>query len=210
MPERPPPAQSQALFEWLCERTGRKAWIERSGASIAYVGDLSRAFPGGRFLHIHRTGEEAALSAREHPVFRLAVMLTYQIPLGEPGDRDALARLGKDVDHVSKLLASRPPAKYFGLWWTEQLLAGFRALVEVDADQYHELRFESLSASPEAALEQACRFLALPDPTGSWRSEAAKLLVSAEPLVRYDALSPQERDELAHACAPGNRLLGRR
>jgi hypothetical protein len=208
VPARPPSVHAAALFDTLMKRTGRSVWVERSAASISWMGEIDRAFPGARFLHVHRAGEEAALSMREHPVFRLAVMLTYQIPLGEAGGTEELARLGADADHVSRLLASRPPARYFGEWWTDQILAGFRALARMDAEQYHEVRFEDLLLRPEPVLEEIATFLDLPDPTGEWRTQAAKLITSPFE-SRLGALSENERSELRAACSPGNKLLRR-
>lgn len=209
MPARAPAEQALAVFDWLMKQTGRSVWVERSGAAILWMGALRRAFPDARFLHLHRAGEEAALSMREHAVFRLAVMLTYQLEIGESAGTEELQHLGHDADHVSKLLASKPAAHHFGAFWTAQVLAGFRALRELDAAQYCEVRFEDLLAQPHDVLEEIGRFLDLPDPSGAWRSEAAKLVTGA-PIVRLDALSSEQRNALSAACDPGNRLLGRK
>jgi len=103
-PPGPPAEHARTLFAWLTKRMGRSVWVERSGAAITWLDDLARAFPDARFLHLHRAGEEAALSMREHAVFRLAVMLTYQLPLGENAGMEELSRLGENPDHVARLL----------------------------------------------------------------------------------------------------------
>jgi putative sulfotransferase len=201
-------AHAIALFDWLTTRSGREVWVERSGAAIDYLDALNGAFPGSRFLHIHRAGEEASLSMREHHAFRLAIMLAYQLPAGSGRTIASLEAAAPDADHVSQLLASRPEASWFGRWWSDQVLRGFRALRGLDASQYREVRFEALLASPEEELLGIARFLDLPDPAGAWRDEAAAL-IRAVPPTRFDQLPQAEQGAVAEACRPGNALLGR-
>ncbi len=198
LPPRPPPDHHRALFDWLARRFGREVWVERSGASIDYLGPLNASFEGARFLHIHRAGEEAALSMREHHAFRLAILLANQLPPdpGAPGDA------------IGQLLASRPPARFFGRWWTDQVLRGFRAMPALEPTQYQEVRFESLLAEPHETLHAVATFLDLPDPAGAWRDEAAAL-IRGTPEARLPTLEDDERGALVDACRPGNLLLGR-
>ena len=76
-PAAPAVAHHRAFFAWLARRTGRRLWIERSGSSIDYLGQLADAFPEACFLHIHRDGPEAALSMREHHAYRLPISVLY-------------------------------------------------------------------------------------------------------------------------------------
>ncbi len=207
-PAQSAPAHAEALFTWLCRRSDAEVWIERSASSIAFLDQLDASFPGSRFLHLHRQGEEAALSMREHPVFRLAVMLTYGIPIGEGGEIDQIDGLAKDSDQVSRMLATRPPAEYFGRWWSEQLMRGLAVRASLDASHYREVRFEDLLAEPVRVLGEVAEFLDLPDPRGGWRETAAALL-RTEPANRIEALGSDERERLAEACRPGKELLGR-
>ena len=213
-PPRPPALHYQAFFDWLAKRFGKEVWVERSGASIDYVAQLDAAFPDARFLHIHRAGEECALSMREHHAFRLAVMMMYQLPPDTDRSIESLQRIeASDTtvdasDPISQLLASRPDVAYFGRWWTDQVLRGFRGLSKIDADQYHEIRFEDLIADPDATLREVADFLELPDADGSWRAEAAALVHGA-PETRFPKLPEEVQERLAEACRPGNRLLGR-
>ncbi len=215
-PERTPPAHHRALFDWLAARLGREVWVERSGASIDYTAGLDASFEDARFVHIHRAGEEAALSMREHHAFRLAIMLAFQIPAGtgrspEELRRRVAERMGEGEagdDAMAELLASRPPAHWFGRWWTDQVLRGFRAFRDLRPEQLHEIRFEDLLREPEVALAEVASFLALPDPRGAWRASAAAL-VRGMPPARAPELSDDEREALALACRPGMLLLGR-
>jgi putative sulfotransferase len=203
-----PATQAELLFAWMAERCGRSVWIERSGGSITWMAELSQAFSAARFLHVHRAGEETALSMREHPVFRLAVMLTYGIPLGEPMGVRALGQLGKDADRIARMLASRPKPEPFGRFWADQIVAGFRALRRMDADQYREVAYEDLVADPKATLAEIATFFDLPEPDGPWLQHAAALTASrANP--RLSTLTETDRTSLIEACRIGNRLLGR-
>jgi hypothetical protein len=201
----------RALFEWLANRLGKTCWIERSGSSIDYLASLREFFPQGRFLHIHRDGHEAALSMREHAAYRLAISLLYQLPADET---PAIADLrGIDVegtaedDPVSRMLASRPPVEYFGRYWSQELLHGFRALAQLDAIQYAEVRFEELVTKPRETMRTIAEFFELPA-DGAWVDDAAAL-VRGVPPTRFDTLPADERERLAEACRPGMTLLGR-
>ncbi len=213
LPVQEPARHFDALFAWLLQRFGREHWIERAGSSIDYLEPLQQAFPGARFVHIHRDGPEAALSMREHHAFRLPICLLYDAPLdsgkkvGELGALDFYAPpdpAGEDA--VSQLLRARPPARYFGRYWCDQVLHGYRALRSLDADQYLEVRFEDLVAEPAAVLRTICAFFRL-DP-GAWVERAAAL-VRGLPPPRAPNLPEQERRELIEACRPGMVLLGR-
>jgi len=211
LPPRPAAEQHRALFEWMTKKIGRSVWVERAGAAIDYMGELGAIFPQARFLHIHRAGEEAALSMREHHAYRLAIMLSHRLPAGtgrSQAELDAYARSQERTDEISQLIDSRPAPEYFGRWWNEQVLRGFRALRRLDAEQYREIRFEDLIERPAAVLQEVAEFLELPDPRGAWRQRAAALVRSVPP-ARAPALSDAERQALEEACRPGNFLLGR-
>jgi hypothetical protein len=211
-PAAPALAHHRALFAWLAERTGRPLWIERSGSSIDYVGALVAAFPDARFLHLHRDGPEAALSMREHHAYRLPISVLYDVPLAhgrrvsELGPLDLHAEPGPD-DAISQILAARPPAEYFGRYWSDQLARGHGALPLIAPERWRELRFEDLVASPHDAIESVREFFSLgPDGTG-WVTRAAALVRDAPPR-RFEKLPHDEQVALAAACATGRRLLG--
>ena len=207
-PERPPAAHASALFAWWMERFGRSVWVERSGAALDYLGQLDASFENARFLHIHRAGEEAALSMREHHAFRLAIMLTFQLPPGVGRSTGELRRAAPDDDRIGQLLASRPPAEYFGRFWTEQVRRGMAAVPKLERSRYHALRFEDLVERPRQVIAEVAEFLELPGARGAWLDEAAALVRGAPP-SRLAALPREEADALREACRPGNALLGR-
>ncbi len=233
LPKQPLALHYRQLFDWLTERMGREVWIERSGSSIELLGPLNDFFPNARFLHIHRDGAEAALSMREHPAFRLAVPLIYQLSadpeggvrLGDinldagPKPTDPIARAVKldeinlgappdPTDPISRILASRPPIEYFGRYWTDQIIHGFRCLKRLNADQYLEVRFEDLIATPAEVLRTISDFFALDSHRDGWIERAAALVQGTPPL-RFDKLAKDEQERLAQACWTGSQLLER-
>jgi hypothetical protein len=207
-PALPPAEHAQALFAWLMKRLGRSVWVERSAGALDYLHQLQTCFPDARFLHIHRQGEEAALSMRDHHAYRLAIVLTYQLPPGTGRTTEELRRAAPDDDRMSRMIESRPSAEYFGRFWTGQVERGMAALPKIERARFHEVRFEELVARPRDVLAEVAEFLDLPDPRGKWLSEAAAL-VRGTPPSRVAALPPDEAARLVEACAPGNALLGR-
>jgi hypothetical protein len=196
-PERPLPDHYRTLFGWLARRCGGSLWVERSGSSLDYLTDLVAAFPAGRFVHLHRDGHEAALSIREHPFFRLGVAVLLDL---FPPDLDPDAQ-------VTAVIDTPPPLWAVGRFWSDQVLRGYRALPQLDRDQFLDVRFEDLLADPAHELERIDRFFELP-PDARFVDRAAALL-GAPPVPRFPSLPPEDQRELADACRPGQLLLNR-
>jgi hypothetical protein len=211
-PEQPAAQHHLAFFDWLARHTGRALWIERSGSSIDYLAELHRAYPDAHFLHLHRDGPETALSMREHHAYRLPISILYQAPVDSG---ETLAELGpldlqappSGSDPISRILASRPPAVYFGRYWNDQILHGYEVLPEIDPGRLMSVRFEDLVARPAEALDRIAGFFALPTAPGFVERGAA--LVRGMPPGRLDGLSSDEREALVSACRPGMQRLGR-
>lgn len=197
LPDQPMADHYRRLFGWLAERMGGSIWVERSGSSIDFMGELARLYPGSRFVHIHRDGHEAALSIRNHPFFRLAVALMYDL---FPTDLDEEAA----VTHV---IETPPPAWAVGRYWSDQLLRGFRDVPGLDREQYLAVRFEELVTEPTPVLERIIEFFELPDDPQFVDRAAA--MVEGLPPNRFGLLPADEQAELAEACRPGQVLLGR-
>lgn len=198
----------RALFEWLAQRLGRSCWIERSGSSIDYLAALHEFFPRARFLHLHRDGRETALSMREHHAYRLAISLLYQLDADGPPSIEELRRIDEPgSDRITKLLESKPPAEYFGRYWSQELEHGLPAVAKLAPGQYQEVRFEDLVSRPRETLRTIADFFEL-DASDVWLERAAGL-VRGVPPTRFDKLSTEEQRRLTEACAPGMRLLGR-
>ncbi len=211
--EQLPADHYRELFEWLGERLGRSLWVERSGSSIDYLGELQANFPEARFLHLHRDGREVALSMREHHVYRLPVCFLYDVSV-DSGNR--VSQLGVfDIhappsgdDPISQILASRPAPAKFGRYWSDQILHGYRGVSGLDADQYREMRFEDLVARPGECLREIADFFEIDAGAEAWLEQAAAL-VRGTPPSRFEKLSPAEQEALDEACRPGQVLRGR-
>lgn len=187
----------RALFQWVTSRAGGQVWIERSGSSIDYLGDLARLFPDARFVHIHRDGHEAALSIRDHPFFRLGVAVFM----------DLFPDVDDPEEAVTRVIETPPPCWAVGRYWSDQVLRGFRSLPLLDREQFLQVRFEDVVTSPTAELERIAEFFALDhDPAFVGRAAG---LVRGLPPQRFGTLSPVEQEELQAACRPGQVLLGR-
>jgi len=212
-PPRPLREHYRALFAWWAERAGRTAWIERSGSSIEYLGELHGLFPDARFLHIHRDGPETALSMREHRLYRLAISFLFDLPpeagpdhAGTHAQMAALDRGAGAADPITARLEQELPVEAYGRYWSRQVETGLAARAALDTDRYHAIRFEDLVARPRAVLAEGAGFLALAP--GPWL-DAGAALVRGAPAPRSGELSEAERARLHEACAPGMALLGR-
>jgi putative sulfotransferase len=197
------------LLDWLSQRTGKKFWIERSGTSMDFAGELKSFFPGARFVHIHRDGYETALSMREYSVLRLAVPVMNGL-LGpvEYSHEGLVAFERENSDAIDETLASRPPVELYGRYWSDQVERGMSVLAELAPGDVMEVRFEELVRDPAPILEEMAAFFEMSDVAAGWIDPAAAL-VKGVPPTRFGDLSSDEQDRLVEACAPGMRCLGR-
>lgn len=197
LPSQPMADHYCALFDWLAQQAGGSIWVERSGASIAYLPDLVDVFPRARFVHIHRDGPEAALSIRAYPFFRLGMAMIFDL---FPPDVD-------EETAIRHALETPPPVGVVGQYWSDQLLHGFRALTHLDRDQIIEVRFEDLLATPRPVLERIAEHFELP--TDDRFLDLGAAHVRGLPALRLPALPAEEQEALRRACRPGQVLLGR-
>lgn len=211
LPRQHLPQHYRQFFDWLTERLGRTFWVERSGSSIDYLGSLHEFFPEARFLHLHRDGPETALSMREHHAYRLAISLLYQL---SPDAAAESAQSGQSdspeafEERVSRLLESEPAVEHFGRYWSDEIVHGFRALDDLNPDQYLEIRFEDLVSNPKEVLGLIGEFLEFGVDADGWIERAAAL-VRGIPPTRFDKLPADEQQRLSAACHAGMQLLGR-
>jgi hypothetical protein len=208
LPTRTLAAHYREIFAWLTRRLGRRCWIERSGTSIDFLGELRDFFPDARFVHIHRDGREAALSMREYPVLRVAVAVMYGL-LGEVEYSHAgLVELERaEPAAIDRLLATRPPVELYGRYWSDQIRRGCAARARLDPGAFLDLRFEDLVTEPRRELARIADFLEIGS-EAAWIERAAGL-VRGLPAPRYPALERGERERLDAACREAMALLGR-
>ena len=211
-PTRPLSEHYRAVFDWLTERTGKQGWIERSGTSIEFLGELESFFPDARFVHIHRDGREAALSMREYAVLRVAVAVMNGLVGDIEYSHEGLTRLEReDGPAIDRLLETRPPIELYGKYWSDQIQSGARARRQLRDGLCLDVRFEDLVTQPREELARIAQFLELPaDGAGqdSWIERAAALS-HGMPTLRFPALPDGEARRLDEACAESMRLVGR-
>jgi Sulfotransferase family len=208
--------QHRRLFEWLCDRLGAGAWVERSGSSLLYMSQLADAFRDAKFVHLYRDGRECAYSFSRHPLYRLGAV-----------DTMLHSRLG-----ISPYLADdRPPARVppelrpfmpetfdcavferfetpvieAGQFWSDMITPALDVLASLPAERVLQLSYEDLVAEPRQALLRLARFAGLPDPDAGWLDRAVRLLDPRSP--RWRTLPPQQISELTRVCEPAMRRL---
>lgn len=185
------------LFEWLAEDGGGSVWIERSGSSVDYLGDLIDLYPDARFVHLHRDGHEAALSIAAHPFYRLALAILFDLFPAE----------GTEEEMIRHVIEHPPPVEVAGRYWSDQLVSGYAHVGRLSPDQWLPIRFEDLVTDPVTALETIADFFDLPADHGFALRAAG--LVRGIPPTRFGSLPPDDQETLREACHPGMALLGR-
>ncbi len=188
----------RALFDRLTARAGKTEWIERSGSSVQYIADLARVFPEARFVHLHRSGAEVALSMRNHPFYRLAVQLFYGVmPDGvDPANEAAV---------VDAWLTGDPPVALYGQYWSDQLADGAETLRALPPDRLFTVSFEEMCESPIETMTEVAEFFGLPADEGF--PERAAAMVRGVPPSHLDELAPEQQVELINSIQPGRELL---
>jgi putative sulfotransferase len=198
----------RAIFDWLTERGGKDCWLERSGNSIDYLGELREFFPDARFVHIHRDGREAALSMREYATLRVAVAVMNGLAGEIEYTHEGLTALERDKpERIDELLATRSPIELYGNYWSDQIRSGYAARAKLDPRVVLDVRFEDLVTRPREVLEEISDFLTLPADPG-WIESATKLSRGL-PALRFTDLGSAERDRLDSACREAMALVGR-
>ncbi len=200
-------AHYDQLFAWLMERTGKTAWMERSGTSVEYLSELAQVYPDGKYVYLHRSGPECALSMMNHVVFEFYVSVHDEPPtreelrLTEFGGGQASAD-----DPISvRLRPDHVPVRRYAEFWSHQQALGFKGLARLRPDQVLFVRFEDVLAEPVRALTQIAEFFDLPD-GGSWATEAAAMVASS-PAARLDELSERDQQDVLEGCRTGELLV---
>jgi hypothetical protein len=208
--------QHQRLFGWLCGRLGAHAWIERSGSSLLYVGQLADRFRDARFVHLYRDGRECAYSFGRHPLYRLgsvSMMLQSRLGMspylsdGKPPAQvplDLLPFMPDTFDH-EEFERFEVPAAELAQFWCDMIMTGLDVLDGLPPERVLQLSYEELVARPGQALRRLARFADIPYADPGWFEHAARL---AEPRpARWPTLPQEQINELTRVCAPAMRRL---
>jgi hypothetical protein len=208
--------QHRRLFEWLCDRLGARAWVERSGSSLMYVSQLAGAFRDARFVHLYRDGRECGYSFSRHPLYRLgAVEMMLHSRLGislyladdKPPEQvppELRPFLPETFDHEAFERLDAPVLEA-GQFWSDMITPGLDLLASLPPDRVLQLSYEDLVAEPRPVLQRLARFAGLPHADPGWLDRAARLAELRPP--RWTALPQEQVDELTRVCEPAMRRL---
>jgi putative sulfotransferase len=207
----------RSLFDWLAGHFGKRLWVERSGGSYLVAEQLMKIFPEARFVHMVRDGRDAALSNRENPGFRLAMIL---ISLEQCLGVDPLADTNRSrLDQVpAELLAFLPerfdadafrayraPLVLCGGFWSRQIGNGARVLANIPSDRLLTLRYEDFFTEPIRQLDALAAFLGEEFIDEDWSARCAATV--RRPKSTWRDLPANEARALTEACRPGFGLL---
>lgn len=196
-----------ALYDWLTAVFKKEFWIERSGGSAEYFPALRRAFPNGRYLHLHRDGAEVAMSMRNHAYFATHVSFYFS----PPDEQEMLSMIKNDFprdrDPFLLRLQNKPSPESFGQFWTLAICKLMSQVEYLGPDQYREFCFEDMHADPKATLKRVCSYFDI-SADDSWIDRAVATIQPEAP-SRVRELSVEERMKLQAAVMPGHVLLKR-
>jgi len=206
-----------SVFSFLARSVGDDTWIERSGASLDYVGSILDSFPEARIVHLYRDGWEVANSMSSHPMFRLhlarlriiqstgvdpaldcspgaldprEVPSEYRWALPGSFDPDAFRRWD-------------PPVSDFTRLWAMQMRSGIRRLVKEPPERVYHIRYSDMVSQPAHTLAGIAEFLGFPDAViERWAPYAALG-------IRHPPASPYERCQPDRASARLMKMIDR-
>jgi hypothetical protein len=188
----------RGLFAFLGEQTGATVWLERTGGSLRYVGDLLSLFGKQRWIVLLRDGRETVASMAGHPTFVYGLL-----------QREHPARLHDGVErlkcgaHGSEVLGWEP----FARSWVRQVTEEMERL-EACAEPGTVCRvyFEDLMAFPEREVERLARFVGIDCVEPSWLERVRRAV--EPPSSKFSQLSARERATIEGICRPGLAALG--
>lgn len=209
----------RAAFGWLCSRFQRTNWVERSGSSLRFVGELLQLFPDARFVHLCRDGRECAMSMSRHHAYRLAMiemLIAERIgfnPFDRPVPAEARSQLGPlrrvlpdEFDRAAYDGLSVPPER-FGKLWCAQVLKGLAQLRRLPPERVLTVRYEDLIREPERMLGQVVAFVCEAGPSPDLSAVCSASEWRYKPPTWVD-LPSESRAQLHRVCKMGLSLLG--
>jgi hypothetical protein len=217
-PRRPAVEQYRTLFDYLATRLGRRAVVERSGASLQLITPLHRHFPEARFIYLHRDGPDCALSMSRHPTFRrqiLTAAAAYAIgvPLSCP-PRDIKSALPEQLSGLiyppfdaSAIMTHPIPLSLFGSKiWSPMVCAGATALSKLSADIWLRLNYEDVLENPASQLTKLAEFIGV-NVTPDWLEAADRLVEPGRARAGKAQFDPGALASLQAACESGAQAM---
>ena len=124
------------LFDLHGQAKGKRLVGEKTPRYVRHVRTLHSLWPQAKVVHLIRDGRDVCLS-----------MLGW-------------SKAGRDVGRLPPW--DEDPVTTAALFWEWNVRLGREAGVSLGPDLYHELRYESLVADPEAECVRLCRFIGIP------------------------------------------------
>lgn len=180
-PEATVARHNERLLDVMCELTGRKRWIERSGAISQWTPQLLALHPHAKIVHLTRDSDATARSMSRHSFFQLDALrrecvARYGTDPFSPEAYDALpeeaeAYLPHRID--ANALRSKGEDLRAFRWSVEYLTAiAEQALADNPPARLHRIRYEDILRDPVAELTRLGQFLELGD-SAAWASRVA-------------------------------------
>ena len=188
-PPQPLGLHHQMLLDLLATLTGKRRWVERSGASSPVAEPLLRAMPGARIVYLTRDIADTALSMSKHVSFQFALAryefhVRYDADPYDPGLRSRPMPEAAELPEVLRRLLpdritagalrdlGRDMTRYEAMCANMMSLAE-QAFADLKPRHLHRIRYEDLVLNPAAELTRLGEFLGFADPA-SWAARAAR------------------------------------
>ena len=197
-PRQPLLQHHKMMLNLMTNLTGRRRWVERSGASSLVASPLLCAFPEAKIVYLTRNIADTARSMSRHPAFQLGqVREWFRVQYGAdpwtPGGQNALPDAAEIPEEMRRLMPGRITREVLTDVMTrdisrfEALTAHMhgsaeQALADMKPRHLHRLRYEDLLARPLDELTKLGEFLGFADPS-RWAARTANQ-VSRSPRTR--------------------------
>jgi putative sulfotransferase len=197
-PRQPILQHHKMMLNLMANLTGRRRWVERSGASSIVASPLLFAFPEAKIVYLTRNIADTARSMSRHPAFQLAEVrewfrLQYGADPWTPDGQNALPDAAEVPEKMRRLMPGRITKEalmdvMIGDIGRFEALASHmhgsaeQALADMKPRHLHRLRYEDLVARPLDELTKLGEFLEFADPH-QWAARTANQ-VSRSPRTR--------------------------
>jgi putative sulfotransferase len=197
-PRQPVLQHHKMMLNLMTNLTGRRRWVERSGASSSVAAQLLCAFPEAKIVYLTRNIADTARSMSRHPAFQVAqarewFRAQYGTDPWTPGGQNALPDAAEIPAEMRRLLPGRLTSEALTDVMTRQISrfealtshmhgSAEQALADTKPRHVHRLRYEDLVARPLDELTKLGEFLGFADPS-RWAARTANQ-VSRSPRTR--------------------------
>ncbi len=192
-PAQPVGPHHKMLLDLLVALTGKRRWVERSGASSAVAEPMLAAFPEAKIVYLTRNIADTALSMSKHASFQFAAArhefhVRYGAdPYGERRCQDRLPDAAEMPEEMRRLLPDQMTAEAlremgrdigrYEAMCAHMMGSAEQALADLQPRHLHRMRYEDLLSRPLDELTQLGEFLGFADPSG-WAARTADRVVS--------------------------------